>query len=110
MKRIMVLVLTGLLLMGSAISAPVSAQSDRGATARAKAAERLEAAKLKVCQKKEAAIQKRSEQLVKMATNMQTKFTAIASRVKEYYADNVVGTANELTNYDELLTAIADKQ
>lgn len=89
---------------------PVNAQNERSEAARAQAQERLEATKLKVCQKKEAAIQKRSEQLVKMATNMQTKFTAIASRVKEYYADNVVGTDAELDNYDALLTTISDKQ
>lgn len=71
---------------------------------------RLTEAKLKSCQARENSINKRSSQLVKMATNMLEKFDAIAGRVKTYYTEKVVSSGKTVTNYDSLVTDIQTKK
>lgn len=71
---------------------------------------RLTEAKLKTCQARENSINKRSSQLVKMATNMLEKFDAIAGRVKTYYTEKVVSNGKTVTNYDSLVTDIQTKK
>ncbi len=97
-------------------ASPVFAQGRSTATpsavasARAQAATKLAEAKLKSCQNREAALQKRSDQLVRMATNMQDTFTAIATRVKTYYTETVIPSGKTVSNYDTLVADIATKQ
>ena len=97
-------------LIGAPVSAAPTSTPSTATTAKAKATTRLADAKLTACQSREAAIQKRSEQLVKLATNMQDTFTSIASRVKEYYTTKVIPSGETVDNYDDLLATIASKQ
>jgi hypothetical protein len=76
----------------------------------AKAEQKLTEAKLKICQNKEAAIQKRDSQLTKTAENMLTKFDSIASRVETYYTSKVVPSGKTVSNYDALAAEIATKK
>ncbi len=71
---------------------------------------RLTEAKLRVCQAKEKAIKKRTQQLIKLATTMQEKFDAIAGRVEEYYTSKVVPSGKTVANYDSLVADIQTKK
>ena len=62
--------------------------------------------RLKVCQKKQNAIQKRSRQLVMTAENMLAKFSRIEERVKTYYSDKAVPAGKTVANYDALVSEI----
>lgn len=73
-------------------------------------AQKLTEVKLKVCQNKEAAIQKRNDQLTKTTTNMLTKFDSIATRVETYYTDKAVPAGKTVSNYDALIADIAAKK
>lgn len=79
-------------------------------TAQAIVATKLTEVKLKVCQNKEAAIQKRNTALNKMAANMLTKFDSIATRVETYYTTKAVPAGKTVTNYDALVAEIATKK
>jgi hypothetical protein len=107
----------GLILLFFALStsnvfaqARTTATPSVAASAQAQAATRLADAKLKACQAREAAIQKRSDQLVKLATNMQATFTDITTRVKTYYTDTVIPSGKTVSSYDTLVADIATKQ
>jgi hypothetical protein len=102
---VLVLSTAGTFAQASPTSTPSAA-----ASARAQATTRLADAKLKACQSREAAIQKRSDQLVKLAMTMQDKFTAITMRVKTYYTDTVIPSGKTVSNYDTLIADIATKQ
>jgi len=73
-------------------------------------AQKLTEAKLKVCQNKEAAIQKRNDALTKMANTMLTKFDSIATRVETYYTGTVVPSGKTVSTYDTLVADIATKK
>lgn len=75
-----------------------------------KSADKLTEVKLKVCQKKEANIQKRNSQLTKLVNNMITKFDSIATRVKTYYTSKAVPAGKTVANYDALVAEIATKK
>lgn len=60
----------------------------------------------KGCQNREQSIQKRSNQLVRMATNMLEIFERIAQRVRTYYLTVVVPSGQSLDEYSELLANI----
>lgn len=60
----------------------------------------------KGCQKREQSIQKRSSQLVRMATNMLEVFERIAQRVRTYYLTVVIPSGQSLDEYSELLASI----
>jgi preprotein translocase subunit SecD len=60
----------------------------------------------KGCQKREQSIQKRSSQLVRMATNMLEVFERIAQRVRTYYLTVVIPSGQSLDQYSELLANI----
>jgi hypothetical protein len=90
--------------------ARTTATPSAAASARALAATRLADAKLKACQAREAAIQKRSDQLTKLAMNMQETFTDITTHVKTYYTDTVIPSGKTVSNYDTLIAEIATKQ
>jgi hypothetical protein len=102
------------LLTLSPVTAFAQAHSTSGpsiaASAKAAAATRLADAKLRSCQAREAALQKRSNQLTKLATNMQDTFTSISTRVKTYYTETVLPSGKTLSNYDTLIATIATKQ
>lgn len=87
-----------------------SARPSMAAAVRERTQARLEEAKLKVCQKREAAIQQRSTRLVTQATKMQEKFASIAQRVQAYYVDKSAPAGKTVADYDALITTIADKQ
>lgn len=77
----------------------------------AQAQNRLTAAKLKACQARENAIQKRSKQLGQLATTMEEKFDAIAGRVEEYYTTKVVVPSGKtVTDYNALVADIQTKK
>ncbi len=71
---------------------------------------RLQDVKLKVCEKREAGIQKRSEQTAKMALNMKEKFSTISARVQEYYTTKVLPAGKTAPGYDDLVSDIASKE
>jgi len=98
--NIMAVMILGLLLFSTA-------QAKATTTGQANAQAKLTEVKLKVCQNKEAAIQKRSTQLVKMAENMETAFDQIATRVETYYTTKVVPSGKTVINYDALVADIA---
>lgn len=70
----------------------------------------LEGAKLQACQARENAIKKRSDQLTKMAANMEEKFDSIAQRVKDYYTTKVVPSGKTVSSYDSLVSDIDTKK
>ena len=88
----------------------LTAAAKAATTGQANAQAKLTEVKLKVCQNKEASIQKRSTQLVKMAENMETVFDQIATRVEQYYTAKVVPSGKTVTNYDALVADIAAKK
>jgi hypothetical protein len=69
---------------------------------------RLTEVKLKVCEKKEASIKKRSTKLVDKAANIQTRFDRIKEKVDVYYVEVVAPKAGEIENYSDLLQNIED--
>lgn len=68
---------------------------------------RLQDAKLKACQAREAGITNRSVHLGQLVTTMEVKFDTIATRVEEYYTTKVVPGGKTVANYDSL---VADTQ
>ncbi len=87
-------------------SPAASARAEKQAERVAKLAD----AKLKACQNREAAMQKRSTQLVKMTTNMETKFTAIMKRVTDYYTGTLVPNGKTVANYDTLVANVTTQK
>ena len=83
---------------------------EKKAEVKEKIAARLTDAKLKVCQNRERAIQKRSTQLTKLSEKMLTTFDKIATRVQTYYTNTVVPTGRTVENYDGLVTEIATQK
>lgn len=71
---------------------------------------RLENGQLKACQAREVAIKKRSDQLVALATNMESKFDSIAKRVEDYYTTTVIPSGKSVANYDALVSDIQSKK
>ena len=69
---------------------------------------RLTEVKLKVCEKKEASIQKRSTKMVAKAANIQTRFDRIVEKVDDYYVDVLVPKDVEIETYSDLLQIIED--
>lgn len=104
-SSILLAVVLGLLFFSTA-----SVQAAPTQTGQANGKQRLTEAKLKACQNKENAIQKRSKQLAKTAENMLTKFDQIASRVEQYYTAKVVPSGKTVANYDALVADIAAKK
>ena len=89
----------------------VSTNSSQSATnTQTNATQKLNAVKLKVCQNKESAIQKRNTQLTKMADNMLTKFDGIARKVETYYTSKAIPNGKTISNYDALVSEIGTKK
>ena len=112
MRKISTIVLsTALAIFLSVTIVNAAAKNSLAATTgQANAAEKLTDAKLKVCQNKESAIQKRDSQLTKMAEDMMTKFDGIATRVETYYTEKVVPSGKTVSNYNALVADIATKK
>lgn len=83
---------------------------EKTAEVKDKVATRLSDAKLKICQNRETAIQKRSTQLTKLAEKMIANFEKHATRVQTYYTDIVVPAGRTVDNYDGLVTEIATQK
>lgn len=98
-------VVLGLLFISTA-----SVQAAPTQTGQANGEQRLTEAKLKACQNRENAIQKRSTQLAKTAENMLTTFDKIAAKVEQYYTSKVVPSGKTVANYDALVADIATKK
>jgi len=71
---------------------------------------RLSETKLKVCLAKENSIQKQTQQLTRLSTNMLNVFDKIATRVETYYASVVLPAGKSLSNYDQLVADVAAKK
>ncbi len=71
---------------------------------------RREEGKMRSCEAREAAINKRSAQLFKMVDNMEVKFSSISARVQDYYTSKVVPSGKTLSNYDDLVSDIDAKK
>ena len=82
--------------------------SAKKAKGRDKLENRLTEVKLKVCEKKEASIQRRSTKLAERAANIQTRFDRIIEKVDAYYVDKLVPAGVEIENYSDLLENIED--
>lgn len=70
---------------------------------------RLEGVKLRTCQSREEAINKRMDSLIRLTENMETKFSSISARVIEYYETKVLPDKS-LVNYQELIDEISAKK
>lgn len=75
----------------------------------ARAAVKLEAAKLRSCQAREGALIKRSTGMTTRASNMMQKFQSIATKVETYYDGTVKPDGKTLANYAELKADIDAK-
>lgn len=69
--------------------------------------EKLNAVKLKVCEKVEARLKKRSVNIATKADKMADRFSRIAERVKEYYTNKLLPKGVTIDNYDALVADIA---
>lgn len=67
----------------------------------------LETLKLRACEARQSAITKRSEQIVKRATNQLDVFAKIAQRVQEFYQSKLIPQGKVVANYDSLVADIA---
>ncbi|OGE18334.1 hypothetical protein A3F00_00010 [Candidatus Daviesbacteria bacterium RIFCSPHIGHO2_12_FULL_37_11] len=74
------------------------------------ATNRLEGAKLQVCQLRESAIKTRSERLIQLAATMQERFDATSERVKEYYTTRLLTEGKTVANYDSLVAQVQTKK
>jgi hypothetical protein len=66
--------------------------------------------RLRACQAHEQALKQRSEQLVRMATNMLGVFNRSVERVTTFYTTQLVPQGHTLANYDALLATIRTRQ
>ncbi len=66
--------------------------------------------RVKACQVREASVKTRMTHLTDLATTMETKFDAIATRVKDYYTNKVQPSGKTVTNYSTLVAAIATQK
>ena len=83
-----------------------NSQTPNTATRSAIGKEKLTEAKLKVCQKTESSIKKRSIQMTKRSANMEKIFDSIAARVETYYTDKLLPNGKTVANYDSLVADI----
>jgi len=95
---------------------PVMAVNGNGATQTNRATNtirktaRLTEARLKTCLAKENSIQKQTQQLTRLSTNMLNVFDKIATRVETYYTSVVLPAGKSLSNYDQLVADVAAKK
>jgi hypothetical protein len=82
------------------------AQVNQGVTTSAGRETRLNQVKLRVCQKKQAGIQKRSQNLVRRANLILNLFDRIATRVESYYTDKLVPKGVTIENYNQMVADI----
>lgn len=105
------LISAGLIFANIALAVgPSSSPGSQGATRSAAARQRLDQAKLKVCQVREDALKRRSERLIQLVDNMEDKFTSIAQRVKDFYTSKVVPAGKTVGSYDSLVSDIDTKK
>lgn len=83
----------------------VAQNSQNTATSAGKKAH-LDQVKLKICQKKQAGIQKRSQNLVRRGNLIFSRFDRIVERVKQYYNNRLVPKDLTIENYDLMLANI----
>lgn len=62
--------------------------------------------RMKACEARVDAIKNRMTHLTELATNMETKFDAIAQRVENYYNNKVVPSGKTVANYNTLVSDI----
>lgn len=77
---------------------------------RVKGEDRLEAKRLEFCEKHQDEIEKRSDSLMALVSNMLGKFDAIATKVEDFYKNKVVPSGKTVPNYDALVADIASKK
>ncbi|OGY22299.1 MAG: hypothetical protein A2126_03930 [Candidatus Woykebacteria bacterium GWB1_45_5] len=96
-----------------AVDQPVKLETKFGtqnATSSAGKQARLDQVKLKVCQKKQAGIKKRSQSLARRANLITNRFDRITTRVKEYYTNKLGSKGVTIENYDQMVADIATKK
>jgi len=71
---------------------------------------RLEEARVKVCENKQASITKRVGSLTDRSVKMEDNFAKIAQRVMDFYTNKVLPSGKTVANYDALVAAIAEKK
>lgn len=69
--------------------------------------EKLEVKKLKVCERVESKINKRSVKMVTKAENMITRFDKISGKVKDYYTNKLLPKGGTIDNYEALVADVA---
>jgi len=87
-----------------------TSSADNKAKGRDKLKDRLSSVKLKVCEKREAAVQNRSTKLTARAENIQNRFDRIVEKVDTYYIDVLMLKGVEIENYNELLGNVEDNR
>ncbi len=93
---------------GAATATPSA--SPAAASQQAKSKAKLEEAQLNVCQKREAALVKRSTQMTDRATRVEAKFADIASKVEAYYTTKLVPDGKIVSEYAALKGDIDTKK
>lgn len=106
-QKIGITALTASLLLSNvafAVNAPTQTKRPE------KLQQRLDEAKLRVCEARENIIKNRSLALERLVENILEKFDAITLRVKNYYTNKVVPSGQTLENYDALVSDIEAKK
>lgn len=70
----------------------------------------LSSTSLRSCEARQDAVKNRMDSLVKLVTNMEEKFDAIATRVEDFYTNKVLPTGKTVANYDKLVADISAKK
>lgn len=97
-------------ILGQTEKATPSAKSKGKGLGRDNLENRLSEVKLAVCEKKQAAIQRRSSKLVARADIIQNRFDRIAQRVDAFYVDKLVPAGLDIENYDQILNNLENKR
>ncbi len=84
--------------------------ADKKPKGRDKLENRLSQIKLKICEKREASIQRRSTRITAKSENIQKRLDRIIEKVDTYYVDVLVPKDVEIENYSALLGNIEDNR
>ncbi|HET7098997.1 MAG TPA: hypothetical protein VFI61_02075 [Patescibacteria group bacterium] len=99
--------IVGLLLSFFLLTTPALAENDRSETSFKRG---LTEPRLKSCQSREDAVKTRMNSLIRLVTNMESKFDSIAQRVKDFYTNTLVPSGKIVPNYDALVANIQAKK
>lgn len=71
---------------------------------------KLNPARLKICQAREATLKNRSDKIINMSTAMLNNFEIKSQKVQDYYSQNLVHKGITVANYGNLITDVQIKK